>query len=287
MTINIDEIYRLSYLARQLEPDQYNPPSVDKSCYMVNINDGIIPQVTKSIIDTFNKYHFAILYQDNHCNYEALLENLVSVFGEMIEQTPVKGSIVYKIESTRSNATSTKNNTYQPLHSDGNFKPNPPKVIALQCLQHSQQGGYSKLVYAKDIYNYVKSIAPACIESLFDEDATTFYRKDRNSKKLRIIEYKKPIFYKLPHEKVGISFNPMMSKIESTPKIERLYRLISYFVSKPVNQLTFQLHKGETLVADNYSLLHARTAFPADGGRILRRAWYNADNSELKLGFTV
>ena len=62
---------------------------------------------------------------------ENLLFDLSNYFGEMVEQTSVKGSLTYSIESTRADLTSTKSNTYQPLHSDGNFKPNPPKIIAL------------------------------------------------------------------------------------------------------------------------------------------------------------
>lgn len=285
MTILLDEIYRLSYLARRLEPNQYKPPSIDKKPYTIEIRPKIKVENSHCILEKFNANHFVILKQNNP--EELLLEQLTTIFGNMLEQTPVKGSTVYAIESTRSNTTSTKNNTYQPLHSDRNFKPNPPKVIALQCLQHSEQGGYTKLVYAKNIYQYVQRVAPNCLQNLFDQNATTFYRKDRNSKELRIIQYKKPIFYGLENDKVGISFNPMMSKIESTAKIEQLYRLISYFVSKPKNQLTFQLQRGETLVADNYALLHARTAFPADGGRLLRRAWYDATATKLELGFDV
>jgi alpha-ketoglutarate-dependent taurine dioxygenase len=287
MTINIDEIYKLSYLARSFEPNQYNPPAINTKKYTIELNAKIDLKLTNEIIiDKFNEYKFVIIKENSLTKTSTILEDLVSIFGEMIEQTPVKGSTIYSIESSRTNSTSTKNNNYQPPHSDGNFKPNPPKIIALQCLKNSELGGYTKLVYAKNIYNSVKQINPRLIDSLFDNEAITFYRKDRNSKELRIVEYKKAIFYNLENERIGISFNPMMSKIESTPKIEQLYKLISHFVSKPKNQLTFQLKTGETLIADNYSLLHARTAFPEDGGRLLRRAWYDGCNTKLKLGFT-
>ncbi|NJL97111.1 TauD/TfdA family dioxygenase [Candidatus Gracilibacteria bacterium] len=231
--------------------------------------------------------NFVILKLDSDEYFKNnILSELSKIFGKMIEQTPAKDSIVYNIESSRSNKTSTKNNTYQPLHSDGNFKPNPPKIIALQCLQHSELGGYTKLVYARKIYNFVKDTSPSELENLFDINGIKFYRKDRNSKKLKIIEYNKPIFYRLENNRFGISFNPMMSRIESTKEIEDIYREISKFASEPKNQLTFQLRKDEILIVDNFSLLHARTEFPEDGGRLLRRAWYDGEsNYDLNLGF--
>ena len=132
----------------------------------------------------------------------------------------------------------------------------------------------------------MKRLSPEVLEKLFDPEALTFYRKDRNAEELKIIEYKKPIFYRLDNGSMGISMNPMMAKIESEPSVENAFKLISYFTSRPKNQTTFRLEKGATLILDNYAVLHARTEFPTDEGRHLKRGWYDGNGSEkLSLGF--
>jgi alpha-ketoglutarate-dependent taurine dioxygenase len=286
MTISKNEIYYLSYLAKDFEKNQYEPPTTNIENKKVDIAENFEHGMNQAI-EILNTDGFVILKSDLKKS-ESLLFDISNYFGSMVEQTPVKGSTTYSIESTRANLTSTKSNTYQPLHSDGNFKPTPPKIIALQCIEPSTQGGYSKIAKADDIYKYIEKLSPATLEKLFDPEALTFYRKDRNVEKINVVEYKKPIFYYLENGNMGISLNPMMAKIESTKEIETAFKLISYFTSKPKNQITFKLEKGETLILDNYAVLHARTEFPADQGRHLKRAWYDGNGStKLSLGFKV
>lgn len=286
MTISKNEIFYLSYLAKDLEKNQFEPPSDnidDKKVELAeNFEEGM-----KKATEILNKNGFVVLKASPEQEGNLLFE-LSKYFGEMVEQTPVKGSVTYPIESTRANLTSTKSNTYQPLHSDGNFKPNPPKIIALQCIQPSQQGGYSKVVNALDVYKYLDRLSPQVLEKLFDPEALTFYRKDRNAEELKIVEYKKQIFYHLDNGNMGISINPMMAKIESRPDVESAFKLISYFTSRPKNQITFKLNKGETLILDNFAVLHDRTEFPADQGRHLKRGWYDGNgSSSLDIGFKI
>jgi alpha-ketoglutarate-dependent taurine dioxygenase len=278
MTISKNEIFYLSYLAKDLEKNQFEPISDNIDDKKVDLAENFEIGMEKSI-DILNKNGFVILKTIPE-QVDNLLFDLSKYFGDMVEQTPAKGSVTYSIESSRVNSTSTKSNTYQPLHSDGNFKPNPPKVIALQCIQPSQQGGYSKIVKAADVYNYLDRLSPQVLEKLFDPEALTFYRKDRNATELKIIEYKKPIFYDLDNGNMGISMNPMMAKIESSPDIESAFKLISYFTSRPKNQITFKLERGETLILDNHAVLHARTEFPEDQGRHLKRGWYAGNGSQ-------
>jgi alpha-ketoglutarate-dependent taurine dioxygenase len=285
MTISKNEIFYLSYLAKDFEKNQYQPPVSNIESHKVTVE--ILENKISQVIDKLNQDGFVIL-KTLPTSQESLLFDLSKYFGNMIEQTPVQGSFTYAIESNQTNKTSTKSNTYQPLHSDGNFKLNPPKIIALQCLNPSQQGGYSKIVRAKDIYEYIKNLSPKTLEKLFDPEAITFYRKNRNAKELEIVQYQKPIFYNLENGNVGISMNPMMAKIDSTPEIESAFKLISYFTSKPKNQITFKLQKDETLIIDNFSMLHARTEFPENEGRYLRRAWYDGNGvTSLNLGFSI
>ncbi|NJK70934.1 MAG: hypothetical protein HC932_01570 [Thermales bacterium] len=106
MTIQLDEIYQLSYLARDLEPNQYSPNSIDKTKYIVNVNN-LLP--FDDIVSKFVSNNFVILKLDSNEYFKNnILTELSKFFGKMIEQTPAKDSIVYNIESSRSNKTSTK-----------------------------------------------------------------------------------------------------------------------------------------------------------------------------------
>ncbi len=284
MTISKNEIFYLSYLAKDFEKNQLEPPVANIDDKKVEISANFEAGMEQAI-QILNTEGFVVL-KSNPNQEEQLLYDLSRYFGDMVQQTPAKGSFTYSIESSRANLTSTKSNTYQPLHSDGNFKPNPPKIIALQCIQPSEKGGYSKVVKAKDVYEYLLRLSPKTLAKLFDPLALTFYRKDRNADELKIIEYRKPIFYQLDNGNIGISMNPMMAKVDSTPDIESAFKLISYFTSKPKNQVTFRLEKGETLILDNFAVLHARTEFAANEGRHLKRGWYDGDGSgKLDIGF--
>jgi len=173
-------------------------------------------------------------------------------------------------------------NNIAPMHTDGSFEIDPPKMVALQCEVPSQNGGMSQIVHAQSIYEYLAINHPQELRTLFDNEAFYIERGDQIATHA---------IFKLENNKVIMIFRSETAdaSIQIKAKVKNAFDLIKDYVNNPKNQFTFKLKANQILVIDNTSILHGRSAYARDEARRLNKLWFSGKLTyphEFQLGFT-
>lgn len=233
----------------------------------------------KEIFTKFNSWGFVIL-EFKSCEHprQALL-SLQKLFGSTIyhDHSDIDGIVPVTPIPNKPEYINTTNQD-QPLHTDGAFEVEPPKIVALQCEFAAAQGGYSRLLRGEVLYKYLAEKNPESLLALFEADAFSIIR---SQKKLT-----RPIFgYKNNRLNLAFRFDKTVTT-SVNPKAQEAFKLAVDFIINPQNQMIFKLKENQIIVQDNTRVMHGRTAFI--GNRKMNRLWlngYSTCNDEFKLGF--
>lgn len=166
------------------------------------------------------------------------------------------------------------------LHTDGSFEENPPKVMLISCERPAAVGGHSRICFGRQLFDRLSREFPEELEGLWHGDSFTIRRDDRKSSK--------PVFKQVGGDRIAITFRFGSDvEIEVHPQAARGYQRIVSLLSDPANFIEFKLGTNEILAFDNTAVLHGRTDFPADSGRILHGLWLDGEPAagRLALGF--
>ncbi|MGH7999326.1 MAG: TauD/TfdA family dioxygenase, partial [Brasilonema sp.] len=262
-----------------------NSAKIDlNDCYQkVSKIAEICPAIAVRIYQKFNKYNFIILECNPSKNPSENLLELSRLFGNINknhDRANAKGiTIIQPVPGFDKYIGATNREHF--LHTDGPFERNPPEIFALQCEVAASSGGYSKIVRARDIYEYLVNGYPAHLMTLFKPDVLAIKRGDRFAKRA---------IFKVLDERVFIFFRMEdgAAEIEVKPEAVAAFNLIKEFVNAPNNQIVFPLKPHQILIADNRAILHGRSAFSENEPRLLNRVWFDGksmDGLNLKLGF--
>jgi alpha-ketoglutarate-dependent taurine dioxygenase len=166
------------------------------------------------------------------------------------------------------------------LHTDGSFEERPPQVMLISCEHPAAVGGNTRICFASDIFLKIKAERPEFLHALSLENSFTIRRDNRASAK--------PVFKQLGNGRMAMTFRYGSDvQISVHPEAQKGYDFIVRLLADPSHFMEFKLHTNEVLVFDNTAVLHGRTEFPPDSGRILHGLWLDgrpADN-DLALGF--
>ncbi len=159
------------------------------------------------------------------------------------------------------------NTTYcsVPMHTDGSFRDKPPKMMLAHCQVPANDGGYTRIAFAKDVYLYLQNFEPEVLHGLFLKDAFTVKRDNRQAEK--------PVFLRNNNHIQMFYRSGNDIKITIHPKAKKGYLEIERFLSNPKNYQEFLLKAGQTLILDNTRLLHGRTSFSKNSPRKLYGLW--------------
>ena len=170
------------------------------------------------------------------------------------------------------------------IHSDGPQLDNPPKYVAMACLNQAKKGGGSVLIDTRLIFNYLKKKNKKVFKILtkkFPFEKRGFLTK--NKKKNILL---KPIFtesknvitfrYLREYIEAGYSF----SKKQYSSEIKNSFNILDRLLEKKKFTKMFKLKKGEILILNNKYMAHGRTKFylnksRAEDARVLARTWIN------------
>ncbi|MBL8549575.1 MAG: TauD/TfdA family dioxygenase [Hyphomonadaceae bacterium] len=162
-------------------------------------------------------------------------------------------------------------------------------VVGLMCVRKARSGGASSIVNSYALYNELlrrrPDLLPLCYRGFYldyrgegaDPNATTSYR-------IPIFSYsdgKLSCFY----GRRGIDV--AMKKRGETPSAEEkdLFALLDELVAQENLRLDMQLETGDIQLINNYSVLHARTAYEDHEDpklwRLMLRLWLNLPDLEL------
>lgn len=165
------------------------------------------------------------------------------------------------------------------FHNDGG------DAFMLLCLRTAKSGGMSKLVSVATVYNEVLRRRPELVEVL----QQPFYFDTRMQHPTGLKVQVTPILnffggrlsalYKRRYLMAAQRF-PEVPRL--TPAQEQAVQLVEEICNDPAIQLSFYMEPGDVQIANNYSVLHARTRYedhddPAERRHLLR-AWVTLPN---------
>ncbi len=201
--------------------------------------------------------------ESNPDNVEIWLKNL---FGDSFsDKNP--GKLNYaKVQAENNAKFYINSNLAQPLHTDEGHTRLYPRHAALHCLKQAQSGGDSIVVQFKSVYAELKVKFGSQVDLLFEKNAVmvhNVYGKEE-----------KQILIRLEDNVVGISYSPVLQKMWCSDIVFQMFDFITSYAHNPKNQIRFKLKSGQTLILDNCLVLHGRTQFPKNDGRLLYRYWF-------------
>ncbi len=154
-----------------------------------------------------------------------------------------------------------------PLHTDGSFETNPPKYIALQCIQNDVEGfGVSVLVDSWKLIPQLSDDSRAVLEK-----SSFLFSRFSSGKEVRAFS---PIL-KSQNGQFIIRYRNDRN-FTLTPPDDRARVALAEFhtlLNSPDLREEIFLMPGDILVVDNQRLLHGRTALSGKKRRVLRRLW--------------
>jgi alpha-ketoglutarate-dependent taurine dioxygenase len=229
----------------------------------------------------FLKYGFALIQEPpGQQDVESLL-SLKALFGSVHVHDRAAPDGIARIEfnSTLRDYLGCSNAEHPP-HTDGTFDSSPPRIVCLQCIRNAEEGGHSILLCGSSILDHLIAHNRQNLKPLFDHDALTVERKGQT--------FTGPVFSRRDGN-YSVRFRSDSSaalRVKSSANIG--FESMKTFVLNPSNQLRFHLKPGQTMVLDNSTVLHGRTAFQLPSSRCLNRLNFDGNTQfcqTLNLGF--
>lgn len=203
-------------------------------------------------------------------------------FGYPLSQNAQGELVSYVVDATSVDATPRmyRSNLELRLHTD------VTAMIALACWQPAQEGGDSFLASALTIHDEIKRRAPHLLEPLYR--GYHYHRLgEEGPGEEPVTPYRMPVFairngqLSCRYQRAGIAAGERaLGHALSEIDLQAL-NLFDEVARAPENRLAFSLERGEMVVVNNYTVLHARTQFTEypepERRRRLVRLWLDAD----------
>ena len=202
-------------------------------------------------------------------------------FGDALSQNAQGELIGHVIDATKEDATPRmyRSNLELRPHSD------ITAMIALACWQKALSGGASVVVSGITVHDEMRRRAPHLLAPLYrgyhyhrlgeegpDEESTTPYRVPVFS----IVENQLSCRY----QRAGIAAGHRERGVPLTEEDIAAFDLFDAIAKAPENRLSFYLERGEMMVINNYTVMHARSEFTnhaePERQRRLVRLWLDA-----------
>jgi alpha-ketoglutarate-dependent taurine dioxygenase len=251
----------------------------------VTLKIGKVAEISQSewqrIVDILNSFKFVILNCEPLTNPKENVIALKNFFGSLRRHH--KNSDEYGIQAIKDiNSAKDISNTHQihPIHTDGTFYSEPPKVVALQCERPAQNGGFSQIVYAESVYEHFLEHYPQELQTLFSPGSFTITKDNQTSRESIFAEKEGRISVRFRYDKYVAT--------EILPEVEKAFMIFKNYVNDPKNQIIFKLEAHQILIFDNTGLLHGRTSFPKGDVRKINKLWFEGDSEyarEIQFGF--
>lgn len=168
-------------------------------------------------------------------------------------------------------------------HTDNPYRRSVPGIQFLHCLRNEATGGESTLVDGVAIAETLKAEAPDVYAVL-----TTLPVSFRYQSKDVIDRYSAPLI--ILDDAGDLRQLRLSTRLDFPPAADpdvlalfyRGRRMLAHYAADPAFKITFKLSAGDCLVMDNHRTLHGRTAFAADGHRLLQGCYIDHDAPECR-----
>ena len=171
--------------------------------------------------------------------------------------------------------------------SPGELNPHtdPPPLIVLLCERAARKGGTNMLVSAESIRDAIRHEEPDLLSVL--EAGLPFFMPDEKTQGAGRAREPLPILLDGPGGLSCVYYRPFIERaaeVADEPLPARAVAALDLFdrlATDPDRQIEYTLRPGETLILNNYRVLHARDAFEdwpeKTKRRCLLRLWLDAD----------
>ncbi len=184
--------------------------------------------------------------------------------GEPVKQNP-KGDLLGLVmnvgDITKKDTRVYETNLYLPYHTD------PSDVVGLLCIRKAKHGGMSSLVSAAAIYNTIIDEQPELLGVYYRPFCYAHLGTDKMSPIFSFNEGKLSCRYLRQYIELGYEQMEIpLSRIET-----EALDLFDDIMMRPDMRVDMMMEKGDIQFANNYAVLHSRTAFEDNEDEQLRR----------------
>ena len=184
--------------------------------------------------------------------------------GQPVYQNPrgdLLGQVMNVGDVTKKDTRVYETNLYLPYHTD------PSDVVGLLCVRKAKAGGMSSLVSAAAIYNAILErqpellgiyYRPFCYAHLGGDNMSPIFSFHDGKLSCRYLRQ----YIELGYEQMGIP----LSRIET-----EALNLFDDIMMAPEMRIDMMMEPGDIQFANNYAVLHSRTAFDDHSDQDLRR----------------
>ena len=202
--------------------------------------------------------------------------------GEPLSQNAQGELIGHVLDASSEDATPRmyRSNLELRLHTDWTA------MIALACWHEAQSGGASFLTSAVTVHDEIKRRAPELLESLY----RGFHHHrlgEEGPGEEPVTPYRIPVFalragkISCRYQRSGIAAGHRALGVALTERELAAMDLFDEVARVPEHRLAFMLERGDMLVINNYTVMHARTRFVEYAERAQRRhlvrLWLDAE----------
>jgi hypothetical protein len=204
-------------------------------------------------------------------------------FGAPLSQNTDGELIGHVIDASKQDATPRmyRSNLELRLHSD------MTAMISLACWQKSLSGGASVLTSGVTVHDEISRRAPHLLEPLYR--GFHYHRLgEEGPGEEPVTPYRMPVFARVGgqlscrYQRAGIAAGHAGLGVPLTEVELQAMDLFDEVAKAPENRLAFFLARGDMLVVNNYTVMHARTRFEEypepEKRRHLIRLWLDAPN---------
>jgi alpha-ketoglutarate-dependent taurine dioxygenase len=202
-------------------------------------------------------------------------------FGHALSQNAQGEIIGHVIDATKEDTTPRmyRSNLELRPHSD------ITAMISLACWEKAQSGGASVVVSSVTVHDEMRSRTPPLLEPMYR--GYHYHRLGEESPDEEpATPYRVPVFavrngqLSCRYQRAGIAAGHRERGVPLTEQDIAAFNLFDEIAKAPENRLSFHLERGEMIVINNYTLMHARTQFTnypePQRQRRLIRLWLDA-----------
>lgn len=229
----------------------------------------------------FNEEHLIVLRGFKTFNSSDEFANYCDQFGE-VSIWPF-GKVLELIQQ-KNPADHIFDNSYIPMHWDGMYRSHVPEYQIFHCVKAPKKGHGGRTIFSNTI-KLLKEEGSTISEKL-EGIKGTYYRKMEfyNSKVIS------PLITKHPYKSVSVirynePHHPKKGKLINIPKLEfngvsdqeKFQSELEDLLYSPQYSYAHTWEDGDLVIADNFSLLHAREAFKENSARHIQRVQVLSD----------
>lgn len=159
-------------------------------------------------------------------------------------------------------------------------------MISLACWHKSASGGASIIVSGVTVHDAMRARAPELLEPLYR--GYHYHRLgEEGAREEPVTPYRMPVFanrngqLSCRYQRAGLAGGMREIGIPLQERDIAALNLLDQVASAPENRLAFFLERGDMIVINNYTVMHARTSFTnfpePERQRRLVRLWFDAE----------